>query len=82
MNMQQIGNIVMDTVREAENGGIACPNGYVYAALMNQMQLHQYEALLDMLCSVGLLDKQGDLLFLTPKARDIYRRNGVDVAAL
>lgn len=67
MNTQQlkairaIAGAIVDSVKVA--GAQGAPSGVVYAALMGNMRLDQYEQFISALVNAGKLRKDGNLLY-------------------
>ena len=59
---------ILETVAEVEGG---CPSGHMYAAMVGKVELADFEALLGICKSVGLVNvAPSHLVTITPKGRE------------
>jgi len=54
---------VVETCRDMDPDG--APGGHLYAALMNRMNLHNFNDMMTRLVRMGLLEKRGDCYHYT-----------------
>lgn len=62
---------ILETVSEIKGGS---PSGVMYAALMNHCSLDEYQGLLSIAQSVGLVSLEGDLVTLQPKGQAMVEK--------
>jgi hypothetical protein len=60
--LRALADAIIDTVRLA--GPMGAPAGPMYAACMGQLELHQFEQVMDALVLARKLRRRGDLYFI------------------
>lgn len=63
--------VILTTVAAMPGGA---PEGVMYAALMNKLALHEFEALLDIAASVGLVMRAQHVVTITPRGREMAEK--------
>lgn len=66
----ELMSAIVDSVRAGTkaNPAIGVPGGHLYAALMDMLNLDQFERIMGTLISVGLVTKRGQCYFSVAKA--------------
>ena len=63
--------MILETVTESPDGA---PSGVMYAAMMGKIALLDFQGLLDIAKSVGLVNVSAHLVTITPKGQEMVKK--------
>lgn len=74
MNIKHIANCILCTLVEMREEMGGCPEGLLYAGVMNECGLREFQFIVSHLTSLGMVESPGAcMLKATPKAIEAYK---------
>lgn len=73
MDLKTLGNVIASTVAETDEG-MGVPSGILYAGLMGECTLNEYNAAITILKKIGLIKERYNCLHPTEKLKEIMKK--------